>query len=47
MSADITSGDYAACEVCGSTDDFMVAFTTHKVCGKCTRKAHRKALGKK
>ena len=46
MSTDITPADFRACKVCGSTDDFMVAFTTHGVCGKCTRKAHRKALGK-
>jgi hypothetical protein len=46
MSADIKPKENQACIVCGSTEDFMVAFTTHKVCGKCTRKAHRKVLGK-
>jgi hypothetical protein len=33
------------CVVCGDDSDMMVSFTSNGVCGKCTRKAHRKAGG--
>lgn len=33
-----------SCEQCGNTNDFMVIFTDSKICGKCTRKNHRKAI---
>ena len=32
------------CVNCGDDSDLLVAFTAHKVCGKCTRKAHAKAV---
>ena len=31
------------CEQCGDDTDLMLTFTAHKICGKCTRKNHRKA----
>lgn len=31
----------SGCEDCGSDADLMIAFTDHKVCGKCTRKKHK------
>ena len=33
------------CAQCGDTNDMLVAFTLHKVCGKCTRRNHREATG--
>ena len=36
-----------ACKQCGNTTDFMVVFTDYPICGKCTRKNHKKALGGK
>ena len=30
------------CVQCGDDNDLLVAFTKHKVCGKCTRKNHLK-----
>ena len=32
------------CEQCGDDTDLLLAFTAHKVCGKCTRANHRKAV---
>jgi predicted nucleic acid-binding Zn ribbon protein len=32
------------CEQCGDDTDLMLTFTAHKICGKCTRKNHRKAV---
>lgn len=32
------------CKQCGSDDDAMVAHTKYQICGKCTRKNHRKAI---
>ena len=32
----------ATCQQCGNADDLMLIFTKHKVCGKCTRKNHKK-----
>lgn len=32
-----------ACIQCGDTNDFMVIFTDLQICGKCTRKNHKKA----
>lgn len=34
------------CEQCEEELDLMVAFTKYQICGKCTRKNHRKAVGK-
>lgn len=34
------------CQQCGDDSDLMVAFTSHKICGKCTRKNHKKAAKK-
>lgn len=33
------------CSQCGDTGDLLVAFTVHKVCGKCARRNHREATG--
>ena len=33
----------STCEQCKKDDDLMVAFTDHKVCGKCTKKNHKRA----
>jgi len=33
---------FTGCEQCGDEKDFMVRYTTTKVCGKCTRKNQRK-----
>lgn len=35
------------CEQCGKDVDLLTAFTKHKICGKCTRKNHKKVTGKK
>lgn len=32
-----------ACKQCGDTNDLMIAFTDNQICGKCTRKNHKKA----
>jgi len=34
----------STCEQCGDDTDLLLAFTAHKICGKCTRKNHRKAV---
>jgi len=34
------------CIQCGKEVDLLVAFTAHKICGKCTRANHRKVAGK-
>ncbi len=34
------------CTQCGDTNDLMVIFTDLKICGKCTRKNHKKAIKK-
>jgi len=31
------------CLQCGDDSDLLLAFTAHKICGKCTRKNHKKA----
>ena len=36
----------SVCIQCGNDTDLMIAFTAHKVCGKCTRKNHKKAMGR-
>lgn len=33
------------CKQCGSEGDLLVAFTKHKICGKCTRIKHKVAMG--
>jgi hypothetical protein len=35
------------CKQCGKENDLLVAFTKHKVCGKCARKNWKKATGRK
>lgn len=37
----------STCEQCGNDKDLMVAFTKYPICGKCVKKNHKKAIGKK
>jgi len=32
----------STCQQCGDDSDLLVAFTAHKVCGKCTRKNQKR-----
>ena len=32
------------CVQCGNENDLMVAFTKHKVCGKCVKKNYKKVV---
>jgi NMD protein affecting ribosome stability and mRNA decay len=32
------------CVECGNENDLMVAFTKHKICGKCVKKNYKQAL---
>jgi ribosomal protein S27AE len=32
------------CVQCGDDNDLLVKFTAHKVCGKCARVNHKKAV---
>jgi len=32
------------CVQCGKENDLMVAFTKHKVCGKCVKKNYKKVV---
>jgi len=34
----------STCKQCGDDNDILTAFTADKICGKCTRKNHRKAV---
>ena len=34
------------CSQCGKDEDLLTGFSANKVCGKCTRKSHRKAVGR-
>ena len=34
----------STCKQCGDDSDLMTAFTAHKICGKCARVNHRKAV---
>jgi len=36
----------STCTQCGDDSDLLVAFTAVKICGKCTRKNHKKAVKK-
>ncbi len=33
------------CKQCGGEGDLLVAFTKHKICGKCTRIRHKQVMG--
>lgn len=32
------------CAQCGEDKDLMVAFSKYQICGKCTRKNHKKTM---
>jgi hypothetical protein len=33
----------STCQQCGDDNDLLTAFTQNKICGKCTKKNHKKA----
>jgi NMD protein affecting ribosome stability and mRNA decay len=36
----------STCKQCGDDNDLLLAFTANKICGKCTRANHKKAMKK-
>ena len=43
---DMNNEPEVRCTQCGSMNDSMLQFTKYQICGRCTRKNHKKVINK-